>query len=92
MGLYCDVCNNLSMLRQFKPERLHVKSCSDEDFEQIVVVPTDSEAFVFDSDFCFPLIFQQAQGVSAEQAEVGVRVSLSDAALVFSEGHIQLPV
>ena len=80
------------MSMRHTPGRLHVKSCSDEDFEQIVVVPTDSEAFVFDSDFCFPLIFQQTQGVSAEQAEVGVRVSLSDAALVFSEGHIQLPV
>jgi hypothetical protein len=47
--------------------------------------------FVFGSDFRGPFVFQQAQGVSAEQAEVGVSMSFSNAALIFSKGRIQLP-
>ncbi|MFT5328702.1 MAG: hypothetical protein ACI8P0_006617 [Planctomycetaceae bacterium] len=64
---------------------------TEENIEQIVVVPAGGEAFVFDSDFHRPFVFQQTQGVSAEQAEVGVSMSFSEAALVFSEGHIRLP-
>ena len=63
-----------------------------QNFLQVVVVPAGGESFVFDADFRCLFVFQQAQGVSAEQAEVGVCMPFSDSALVFSESDIQLPV
>ena len=38
------------------------------------------------------VVLQQAQGRAAEDAEVRVRVTLSDAALVLLKGDIELPM
>ena len=72
--------------------RLHVNSCSEKDFEQVVFVECGGEAFVLDADLRCPFVLQQAQCLSTKQAEVGICVAFLNAALVFSECDIQLPV
>jgi hypothetical protein len=48
-------------LRMYNQGRLHVKSCSEEDFLQVVVVPAGFEAFVFQADFGRPFVLEEAQ-------------------------------
>lgn len=57
--------------------RLHVKSFSTEHFESVVVVPGGAEAFVLDADLLARVVLEQAQGGSAQQAEVGVGVAVA---------------
>ena len=42
------------------PGRLHQKLFAEEDFGEVVLVPAGGEAFVFDTDLCGAVVFQQA--------------------------------
>ena len=72
--------------------RLHHKSRSDKDLCEIGFVPGSGEAFVLDPDFARRFVLQHCQCRAAEDAEVGVGMSLADATQVFLEGYVELPV
>ena len=59
---------------------------------EVVIVVGGDEAFVFDSEFLCVVVFEQAQSGSAEQAEVGGRVTFAETGLVFLKRHVQLPM
>ena len=74
------------------PGRLHHKSRSNKDLFKIGFVPTGGETFVLYPDFERGLVLEHRQGCPAEDAEVRVRMTFADAALVFPERHIELPM
>ena len=84
------ISNTLS--RACSSGRLHQKSFAEQDFGEIAFVPACDQSFVFDSHAAAVVVFEQAQGRASQAAEVGVGVPLANAALVFLERHIQLPV
>ena len=72
--------------------RLHGKSCVEQYFCEVIVVPSGVESFVLDSDFGGGLSLEETQSCATERAEVGVSVPLAEATLVFTKRHVQLPV
>ena len=74
------------------PGQLHMKSRTEEDLQEIVLVAGGDESFVFDTDFVGEVVFEQAQSGSAEQAEVGGGVTFAEAGLIFLERHVELPM
>ncbi len=86
------VLRQVVVQRDLRPGRLHHKSCSEQDFFEVVFVPAGGEAFVLDADLAVWFVLQQAQRGAAEDAEVGVGVAFADAALVFLKRHVELPV
>lgn len=75
-----------------RPGRLRDKSLIEEDFCEVVIAPAGHEAFVFNADFRSGFIFQQAQCGPSQDAEVRIGMPFAQAAAVFSECHVQLPV
>lgn len=71
---------------------MRAKSLSEEDFCEVLLVPCGEESFVLDSDACGFFVLEHTESEAADEAEVGVGVTFADAALVFAERHVELPV
>ena len=61
------------------PGRLHFKSRSEQDFQQVVLVPCCCEPFVFHAQLFGMVIFDHAQRRAAQDAEVGIGVAAANA-------------
>jgi hypothetical protein len=59
---------------------------------QVGIIPTGSKTFVFYTNLERVVVFQQAQGRAAKDAEVGVSVAATQARLILLEGYIELPM
>jgi hypothetical protein len=58
----------------------------------VVIVPGGAEAFVFHVNLFGLVVFQQAEGRSSRQAEVGVGMPLAHSARIFLKRDVELPV
>ncbi len=65
---------------------------SEEDFEQVVLVPSGVEPFALDAYSQRSLVFQEVVSDLPQGIDVLWSVILAHSALVFTKGHVQGPV
>ncbi len=75
-----------------RPGRLHHKSCSHKDFFQIGFIQGGCEAFVLDAYLACQFVLEQAECRASHDAEVRIRMTFTNPALVFLKRHVELPV
>lgn len=64
----------------------------EEDFEQIVLIPSGVESFALGAHFQGCLVFQEVLSDLAQGVDVLRAIVLADSAPVFPKGHVQGPV
>ena len=71
---------------------MHHKSCSHKDFFQIGFIQGGCESCVVDAYLACQFVLQQAACRASHDAEVRVRMTFANTALVFLKRHVELPV